>query len=122
MLTCCCCYCYCCRKAFSKYWVFKFSIYDEFVGRFLAELPTIELEELPRFVVMGIKNYLRRFDDIATSSEEVIEPELNLEEKLLDTLLPFQLDGIRFVVRHQGRALIGDEMGCGKVCICIELN
>jgi SWI/SNF-related matrix-associated actin-dependent regulator 1 of chromatin subfamily A len=29
-------------------------------------------------------------------------------------LLPFQRDGVRFVLEHGGRALIADEMGLGK--------
>ena len=38
------------------------------------------------------------------------EDSLNIETSLLDLLLPFQLEGIKFVVRHGGRALIGDDM------------
>ncbi|RWR76389.1 SWI/SNF-related matrix-associated actin-dependent regulator of chromatin subfamily A-like protein 1 isoform X4 [Cinnamomum micranthum f. kanehirae] len=29
-------------------------------------------------------------------------------------LLPFQRDGVRFVLQHGGRALLADEMGLGK--------
>jgi SNF2 family DNA or RNA helicase len=40
--------------------------------------------------------------------------ELNLEPTLMDTLLPFQLEGIKYVINHGGKALIADEMGLGK--------
>eukprot|EP01035_Chromulina_nebulosa_P020053 gene20053-26033_t len=33
---------------------------------------------------------------------------------MLKTLLPFQLEGVKFVIKHKGKALIADEMGCGK--------
>jgi hypothetical protein len=108
-------------KLSSKLWLFNFRIYDLFVSRFQAEITSIELQELPRFLVMGLKSYLRRYDENhnqsnnETIASDLIEPEVNIEESLLDTLLPFQLEGIRFVIKHKGRALIGDEMGCGKV-------
>lgn len=35
--------------------------------------------------------------------------------------MPFQLAAIRFVVRRGGRALLGDEMGCGKTLQAIAL-
>ena len=28
--------------------------------------------------------------------------------------MPFQRDGIKFALKHGGRALVGDEMGLGK--------
>lgn len=44
-----------------------------------------------------------------------------LPKKLVDTLLPFQLDGVRFGLRRGGRCLIADEMGLGKT-IQVVLN
>lgn len=43
--------------------------------------------------------------------EELIE---SLPRKLVNSLLPFQLDGLRFGLRRGGRCLIADEMGLGK--------
>lgn len=37
-----------------------------------------------------------------------------LPRKILDTLLPFQVDGVKFGLRRGGRCLIADEMGLGK--------
>ena len=36
------------------------------------------------------------------------------DESALDGLYPFQKDGVAFIEKKQGRALIGDEMGLGK--------
>ena len=37
-----------------------------------------------------------------------------LPPRLESALMPFQREGVRFVLRHGGRALVGDEMGLGK--------
>ncbi|KAG5223509.1 DNA annealing helicase and endonuclease ZRANB [Salix suchowensis] len=44
-----------------------------------------------------------------------------LPRKLLDALLPFQLDGLRFGLRRGGRCLIADEMGLGKTLQAIAI-
>mmetsp|Transcript_457 Transcript_457/g.1105 ORF Transcript_457/g.1105 Transcript_457/m.1105 type:complete len:1145 (-) Transcript_457:220-3654(-) len=42
-------------------------------------------------------------------------PEVGLEERFVDMLMPFQRQGVAFAVKKcNGRALIGDEMGLGK--------
>ncbi|KAI4343927.1 hypothetical protein L6164_011216 [Bauhinia variegata] len=54
-------------------------------------------------------------DDVV---DELIE---NLPRVLLDALLPFQLDGLRFGLRRGGRCLIADEMGLGKTLQAIAI-
>lgn len=90
-----------------KLWVFDFILYEEIVSRLLSTEfeETIQITELPRFLTVGLRKYLQNMPKFS------VEPVLNLETGLLEFLLPFQLEGIRFVVRHGGRALIGDEMG-----------
>lgn len=48
------------------------------------------------------------------SDDKVDELIAKLPRKLLDALLPFQRDGLRFGLRRGGRCLIADEMGLGK--------
>lgn len=48
------------------------------------------------------------------SDEKVEELIKKLPRKLLDTLLPFQMDGLKFGLQRGGRCLIADEMGLGK--------
>ncbi|XP_006286920.2 DNA annealing helicase and endonuclease ZRANB3 [Capsella rubella] len=50
--------------------------------------------------------------------EELIE---TLPSKLVNALLPFQLDGLRFGLRRGGRCLIADEMGLGKTLQAIAI-
>ncbi len=38
----------------------------------------------------------------------------NIPETVFTRLYPFQQEGVRFGVRHQGRVLLADEMGLGK--------
>ncbi|XP_038680084.1 DNA annealing helicase and endonuclease ZRANB3 isoform X2 [Tripterygium wilfordii] len=53
--------------------------------------------------------------------EKVNELMEKLPKKLLATLLPFQLDGLRFGLRRGGRCLIADEMGLGKTLQAIAI-
>ena len=38
----------------------------------------------------------------------------NIPESVFSRLYPFQREGVRFGVKHQGRVLLADEMGLGK--------
>ncbi|KAJ6291812.1 hypothetical protein OIU76_023823 [Salix suchowensis] len=55
------------------------------------------------------------------TDEKVDEFIRMLPRKLLDALLPFQLDGLRFGLRRGGRCLIADEMGLGKTLQAIAI-
>lgn len=93
-------------------WSFDFCMYDELVNQLQAsDFDFVELIELPQFLVRGLKRYIDRIDKqqslILGGTTEVV---LNIEPALLDTLLPFQLEGIKYVIRHGGKALIGDDM------------
>ncbi|KAG5189890.1 hypothetical protein JKP88DRAFT_176450 [Tribonema minus] len=39
---------------------------------------------------------------------------LRIRRELLDVLMPFQREGVRFALERGGRCLIADEMGTGK--------
>lgn len=60
------------------------------------------------------------------SDDEVDKLIGKLPKSLLEVLLPFQLDGIKFGLRRGGRCLIADEMGLGKtlqvVLLCSLFN
>ena len=58
--------------------------------------------------------------DIKKDAENKIEENLNalrgkISEKLLQSLAPFQREGVLFVLNNRGRALIADEMGLGMI-------
>lgn len=44
-----------------------------------------------------------------------------LEENFVEQLFPFQKEGIKFAIRHEGRCLIADDMGLGKTIQSISI-
>ena len=101
----------------------------------LGELPfPVEVEDLPKFLKDGIPRMVARFRQayienrssatgedpqaaaIAASAGQppAERVRLILPPKLDERLLPFQREGVSFVVAAGGRGLIADEMGCGK--------
>lgn len=91
----------------TRVWLFDMSIYESFVRELKTahQYAHLEIVELPRFLAQGLPLYQRH---LPTSFEEP-----NILPKFQETLLPFQLEGLKYVIRHGGRALIADEMGCG---------
>lgn len=65
--------------------------------------------------------YLGFGDKNRSGEEEVNERFERLETGLRSALLPFQREGIKFVLQRKGRALIADEMGVGKTVQGIAL-
>ncbi|PQM42362.1 DNA annealing helicase and endonuclease ZRANB3 isoform X2 [Prunus yedoensis var. nudiflora] len=55
------------------------------------------------------------------SDDKVDELIGKLPKNLLDALLPFQLDGVRFGLQRGGRCLIADEMGLGKTLQAVAI-
>ncbi|KAK9698752.1 hypothetical protein RND81_08G128400 [Saponaria officinalis] len=56
------------------------------------------------------------------SPDEKVEKLIyKLPSKLQSTLLPFQLEGLKFGLQRGGRCLIADEMGLGKTLQAIAI-
>jgi hypothetical protein len=101
--------------------VYKLSDYTS-VLRCLKSWKSVEVEEIP----WGTFNVVERLSHSFISGrwlpcrpehlsdEKVDELITKLPRTLLDTLLPFQHEGVRFALRRGGRCLIADEMGLGK--------
>ncbi|XP_058788404.1 uncharacterized protein LOC131662604 [Vicia villosa] len=87
----------------------------------------IEVEEIPwnTFnVVEKLSHSVGRWNPVRPehlSDEEVDELIRKLPKSLVDVLLPFQMDGLRFALRRGGRCLIADEMGLGKTLQAIAI-
>ncbi|CAK9166287.1 unnamed protein product [Ilex paraguariensis] len=108
--------------------VYKLRDYDT-VLRCLKNYKGIEYEEIP----WGTLNVVERLSHSFTagrwipcrpehlSDEKVDELIGKLPQSLLDALLPFQLEGVRFGLRRGGRCLIADEMGLGKTLQAIAI-
>ncbi|GFP84534.1 swi/snf-related matrix-associated actin-dependent regulator of chromatin subfamily a-like protein 1 [Phtheirospermum japonicum] len=107
-----------------------YRIYDyHLILRSLKNCKGIECEEIP----WGTLNVIERLSHSFIAGKWIpCRPEHLPDEKvdkliaelpktLLNALLPFQVDGLRFGVRRGGRCLIADEMGLGKTLQAIAI-
>ena len=108
-------------KTTFKMWEFNFKVYNELIKR--LQLPPcndyVSVEPLPLFLSHAILTYItqqnQEYDKISRTAStgnnnEII---LNIEDELRSELLPFQVEGVKFIVSRHGRGMIADEMGCG---------
>ena len=110
-------------KTTFKMWEFNFIVYNELIKR--LQLPPcndyVTVEPLPLFLSHAILTYIAQqnseYDKIprTTSADNTTNNEiiLNIEDELRSELLPFQVEGVKFIVSRHGRGMIADEMGCG---------
>ncbi|EOY21978.1 SNF2 domain-containing protein / helicase domain-containing protein / HNH endonuclease domain-containing protein, putative isoform 1 [Theobroma cacao] len=95
----------------------------------LRKSKDIEIKEIPHLTLRVIETFSHCFvtgqwipcRPEHLSEEDVDELIGKLPRTLLDRLLPFQLDGIRFGLQRGGRCLIADEMGLGKTLQAIAI-
>lgn len=91
-----------------KMWLFTYSLYEKIVTEFLTPpFENMRLVELPRFLSKGLGSYQKKVNKLNAGPELT----LHLTPKVNATLLPFQMDAVKFVARRGGRALLGDDMG-----------
>lgn len=100
--------------------VFKLLDYD-LVSRCIKKLAVVELQEIPYTTRLVVEKFSQSVSTQWTpcmeghhSEEQVDELLVKLPKTLRDSLLPFQLEGVRFALQRGGRCLIADEMGLGK--------
>ena len=103
-------------------WWFNVTVYDRFVSNLKSDeyKDLVNVDEIPDFLITGIQRYIDNIKNLRnksimislSSTENDIFTRIN--QNLLDVLLPYQLEGIQFIINRGGRGLIGDEMGCGK--------
>ncbi|TYH80260.1 hypothetical protein ES332_D03G120800v1 [Gossypium tomentosum] len=95
----------------------------------LRKSKDIEIKEIPHLTLRVVETFSHCF--VAgqwrpcrpehLSDEDVDELITKLPETLFNSLLPFQLEGIKFGLRRGGRCLIADEMGLGKTVQAIAI-
>ncbi|XP_015897937.3 uncharacterized protein LOC107431494 isoform X6 [Ziziphus jujuba] len=101
-------------NAKERLWIFPASSLS-LVEKQLSEISgaKIQVENLDPLVhraiaaALAVPDLQDRYDRIPTSMES--------------KLLPFQREGVRFILRHGGRALLADEMGLGKTLQAIAV-
>lgn len=91
-----------------KMWLFNFDQYERVMTEFLSPpFESIHLPDISKFLAKGLAFYQKKVNKLNFG----LDPPLNLNERVLKKILPFQLEAVKFVVRRGGRALLGDEMG-----------
>ena len=101
-----------------KLWLLDLGLYESLIARLhsseycqLADVPAAG--DIPRWLLKGLEWYSRHLDKFPERRSPAPVP-LNLTPYLKEKLLPFQVEGVGFIVRNGGRGMIADEMGCGK--------
>ncbi|WVZ21261.1 hypothetical protein V8G54_008583 [Vigna mungo] len=109
--------------------VFKLTEYHAVVRQLKVEVETLQVEEIP----WATFNVVERLSlSVASGRWTPVRPEHLADEEverliaklpstLLDVLLPFQHDGLRFALRRGARCLIADDMGLGKTLQAIAI-
>ncbi|XP_065896709.1 SWI/SNF-related matrix-associated actin-dependent regulator of chromatin subfamily A-like protein 1 isoform X2 [Dysidea avara] len=79
----------------------------------------LEMDYIPKAVVNMFVSL--RSKEGVVSKEKPIDLSSRVDDKLVNTLMPFQREGVEFGIHHKGRVLIADDMGLGKTlqAICI---
>ncbi|KAL6175451.1 hypothetical protein ACLB2K_052092 [Fragaria x ananassa] len=101
--------------------VYKLSEYKQVV-RCLRSNKGIDIEEIPWTTFNVVERLSQSYITgkwVPCRPEHVSDDKVDeligkLPKKLFDSLLPFQLEGVRFGLQRGGRCLIADEMGLGK--------
>ena len=91
----------------TKEWSFLLCDYQQLTDG-LRRL-SIKVDGIPPIVLNALRD---------TNSKPESKPDdtdlSNVEDCIVKTLMPFQKEGVRFGIQHNGRVLIADDMGLGK--------
>ncbi|KAL9266259.1 DNA annealing helicase and endonuclease ZRANB3-like protein [Drosera capensis] len=101
-------------NAKERLWIFPMSSLSSAEKALGALTAKVEVENLDPFVQRAIS--------AAASIPDLRDRYDRIPDDLESKLLPFQRDGIRFVLQHGGRALLADEMGLGKTLQAIAMT
>ncbi|XP_026563815.1 SWI/SNF-related matrix-associated actin-dependent regulator of chromatin subfamily A-like protein 1 [Pseudonaja textilis] len=85
----------------------------------VKSLPDVQLKPLPKPVIMA---FVTQFEKSLSKAADPPEADLvEVDPKLVTSLLPFQRKGVDFAISREGRLLLADDMGLGKTiqAICI---
>ena len=97
----------------ARTWRFQLHEHDE-LARSLRAIGNVTVNALPQSVLKSLRESSCSGAATAISDADAESKLQTLPPDLLAALMPFQRDGVKFAVKHGGRALIGDEMGLGK--------
>ncbi|XP_052190187.1 uncharacterized protein LOC127799931 isoform X3 [Diospyros lotus] len=95
-------------NAKERLWMFPISSLSS-VEKSLSEIPGFSVEQ-----VEGLDPLVRRAIVAASAVPDLRDRYHRMPSNIEAKLLPFQRDGVRFILQHGGRVLLADEMGLGK--------
>lgn len=102
-------------------WCFGLGDYNEFV-RQLKSIPEVVLDGLPSAVLKTFKPaFSSHTSTTCSTSPHNINLIDHLPQDLVDSLLPFQREGISLALAKSGRVLLADDMGLGKTVQSLAL-
>lgn len=91
----------------TKKWHFALSDHDALAEALKPLRPAVCIGPLPHFVRKTLETAAKQ---MPASCVDLF----GLDPKLLDSLMPFQQEGVCFGINHGGRVMIADDMGLGK--------
>ncbi|XP_072765590.1 SWI/SNF-related matrix-associated actin-dependent regulator of chromatin subfamily A-like protein 1 isoform X3 [Anoplolepis gracilipes] len=93
----------------SRIWNFHINDHDSLIQKLMHHESNISVTRIPQTVLQIFKKSLKSDD------ENIFKQDLSkIDKKLIDSLMPFQQDGICFGISKNGRCIIADDMGLGK--------
>ncbi|XP_005102138.1 SWI/SNF-related matrix-associated actin-dependent regulator of chromatin subfamily A-like protein 1 [Aplysia californica] len=98
----------------SKTWSFSLNDYEELMSQVTELSPEVSIGRFHHSIPSLLSSLAK--------SKPKAEPDLSIvDEKLVNTLMPFQREGVITSIQRDGRILIADDMGLGKTlqAICI---
>jgi SWI/SNF-related matrix-associated actin-dependent regulator of chromatin subfamily A-like protein 1 len=95
-------------------WAFPILFHDQLYA-ILEKMYGVIVHPLPQTILTVAREKCRQIND-AGGLEAHISPRLEdfIPEHILMQLAPFQKQGVEFILRNEGRALLADDMGLGK--------
>ncbi|GAB1603374.1 SWI/SNF-related matrix-associated actin-dependent regulator of chromatin subfamily A-like protein 1 isoform X2 [Argonauta hians] len=106
--------------AVTRKWSFHLQEYQKLVKQAKAFEPDIKVVPLPTFILKFFASKMRPQKEQASSSKCDIDLS-KIDEGLRETLMPFQLEGVKISIQRKGRILLADEMGLGKTLQAISV-
>lgn len=98
---------FCFLDPVKREWSFSLSDYQLIQER-VPLIPDVSIGQIPKFVLnLMNKTKIENVNEMEASCLSAIEP------ILVNSLLPFQKEGVCFGISKQGRCMIADEMGLG---------
>ncbi|KAL3831573.1 hypothetical protein ACJMK2_023311 [Sinanodonta woodiana] len=104
--------------AVTKKWSFRLEDYNKLCELVKPLQPQVQIDPLPPAILKVFGEYAKedkQLDEIPTADLS------NVDQILVNSLFPFQREGVNFGVHKKGRVLLADDMGLGKTiqAICM---